>query len=284
MKTHLPSASDRTGSRVHLPLNRRRFLSLGALGAAGLALPRRLGAEPAKPRDGKWITLFNGKDMEGWTPKFTGSKLGENFNNTYRVEDGLLRVCYDRYPEFKGQFGHLFYREKLSHYVVRVEYRFTGKQTPGGPSWAFRNSGIMLHSQPPETMEVDQEFPASIEVQLLGGDGNGERHTGNLCSPSTNVVMDGKLFTPHCTDSKSKTYHGDQWVTIEVEVQGNESIKHILDGETVLEYTQPQLDPSDAYAKKLMAKGFPKMLSEGYICLQAESHPVDFRKVELMKL
>lgn len=236
------------------------------------------------PATGKWIPLFNGKDLEGWTPKITGYKLGENFGNTYRVENGALKVAYDQYEKFDGKFGHLYYREKFSNYVIRVEYRFVGKQTPGGPGWALRNSGIMIHSQAPETMEVKQDFPVCLEVQLLGGPGVGERTTGNLCTPGTHVVMDGKLITQHCNDSKSKTYHGDQWVTIEVEVRGNKSIKHILEGQTVLSYSQPQLDDGDSDARKLLAQGHPLLLSEGYICLQAESHPVEFRKVELMKL
>ncbi len=236
------------------------------------------------PATGKWIPLFNGKDLEGWTPKITGYKLGENYGNTFRVENGVLKVAYDQYEKFDGKFGHLYYREKFSNYVIRVEYRFLGNQTPGGPGWALRNSGIMVHSQPPEKMDVKQDFPVCLEVQLLGGPGVGERTTGNLCTPGTHVVMNGKLITQHCNDSKSKTYHGDQWVTIEVEVRGNKSIRHIIEGQTVLSYTEPQLDDGDADARKLLAQGYPKMLSEGYICLQAESHPVEFRKVELMKL
>lgn len=249
----------------------------------GLALaPLFIAAEDSRP--GQWIQLFNGKDLEGWTPKITGYDLGVNFGNTYRVENGILRVAYDQYDKFDGRFGHLYYRDKFSNYVIRVEYRFVGNQTPGGPSWAFRNSGIMIHSQPPRTMDKKQDFPVSIEVQLLGGPGTSDRSTGNLCTPGTHVVMDNKLATQHCIESKSKTYHGDQWVTIEVEVHGNKLIKHIYEGQTVLSYSQPQLDESDAQAQRLAAEGYPKMISEGYICLQAESHPVEFRKVELLKL
>ena len=171
----------------------------------------------------------------------------------------------------------------FSNYVLRVEYRFVGKQTPGGPGWAFRNSGMMLHCQPPESMGKAQDFPVSIEVQLLGGDGQHPRSTANLCTPGTHVVMGGELITRHCTDSRSKTFHGDQWVTAEVEVHGNEKIIHRVNGETVLEYERPQLDPGDADAKKLIRDG-NTMLSGGYIALQAESHPVEFRKVELQRL
>ena len=233
---------------------------------------------------GEWVSIFNGKDLEGWTPKIRFHKLGENYANTFRVEDGLLKVRYDGYEKFGATFGHLFYKTDFSNYRFRVEYRFVGDQVAEGPGWAFRNSGVMIHGERPETMAKDQEFPVSIEVQLLGGGGVGDRTTSNLCTPGTNVVMGDKLVTRHCTSSKSKTYHGDQWVTAEIEVHGNKVIKHILEGETVLSYTKAQFDPKDAHAKMLAEKAGGLMLSGGTISLQSESHPIDFRKVEIMVL
>ncbi|HPP51990.1 MAG TPA: DUF1080 domain-containing protein [Thermoguttaceae bacterium] len=242
-------------------------------------------SEKKKP-EGVWLPLFNGKDLEGWTPKIRGYPLGENYGNTFRVENGVLKVVYepDKYPKFDNRFGHLFYKEKFSHYRLRVEYRFVGEQCPGGPGWAFRNSGMMIHCQDPKTMTVEQSFPVSIEVQLLGGRGTGTRPTANLCTPGTHVVMDGKLFTPHCTDSRSPTYHGDRWVSVEVEVHGAGVIRHYVEGQLVLEYEKPQLDDGDADAKRLLAAGADRLLHEGYISLQSESHPVEFRKVEIMFL
>jgi hypothetical protein len=232
-----------------------------------------------------WVPLFNGKDLEGWTPKIRYSALGENYGNTFRVEDGLLKVRYDQYEKFDERFGHLFYREPLSHYRLRVEYRFVGDQATGGPGWAIRNSGVMIHGEAPQTMAKDQDFPASIEVQLLGGAATGERTNANLCTPGTNVVMEGKLVTRHCTSSKSKTYRGDEWVTVEIEVHGDRIIRHLIGGEEVLSYEQPQLDDRDAHAKELAAKqGGQLQLKGGTISLQSESHPIDFRKVELLKL
>ena len=242
------------------------------------------GPGPAARPAEQWIPLFNGKNLDGWTPKITGRELGDNWNDTFRVEDGVLRVAYDRYQDFGGHFGHLFYKDKFSHYRLRIEYRFVGTHTPGGPGWAVRNSGVMLHCQDPKTMTRDQEFPVSIEVQFLGGDGKRERHTANLCTPGTHVEIGGNLVTRHCTDSTSNTYHGDQWVTVEVEVRGDEVIRHLVDGKVVLEYGKPQLDENDPDAKRLLQKGAPKAVKEGYIALQAESHPVEFRKVELMRL
>ena len=232
---------------------------------------------------GKWIPLFNGRDLSGWKVKIKGHDLGDNVGDTFRVEDGILKVSYDHYKTFQGAFGHLFYEKPFSHYRLRVEYRFVGTQCPGGPGWAFRNSGIMIHGQSPESMGKNQDFPVSIEVQLLGGGAKGKRPTANLCTPGTNVVMNGVLVTRHCTNSSSKTYRGDQWVTVEVEVHGNGEITHWVEGKKVLSYSRPQLDPRDKEAKKLIKDGHV-MLHGGTISLQSESHPVEFRQVEIMLL
>ncbi|NND95895.1 MAG: DUF1080 domain-containing protein [Pirellulaceae bacterium] len=252
-------------------------------GLTGTFAPMVTAAE-AEATTGQWQQLFNGKNLDGWTPKIRYHEAGDNFKNTFRVEDGILKVRYDGYEEFNETFGHLFYKDNFSHYRFRVEYRFVDQQCKGGPGWALRNSGVMIHGERPETMAKDQDFPVSIEVQLLGGDGKKERTTSNLCTPGTNVVMDGKLFLPHCTSSTSETYHGDQWVTAEIEVRGNQVIKHILDGKTVLQYEQSQLDDRESHSKELAEKAGTKMLSGGSISLQSESHPVDFRKVEIMVL
>lgn len=238
---------------------------------------------PAEPAGETWVSLFNGRDLEDWTPKFAGHEAGLNYKDTFRVEDGILKVSYDGYEKFDGEFGHLFYKEPFGRYVLRVEYRFVGEQTPGGPSWAFRNSGVMFHSQPPESMGLAQSFPVSVEAQFLGGNGTDPRPTANLCTPGTNVVIAGELVTRHCTESASDTYHGDGWVTVEIEVNGAGAVRHIVDGRTVLEYEQPQLDPADAEGKKLIGEG-GLLLEKGYIALQAESHPLEFRKVEIKRL
>ncbi len=251
--------------------------------ALGIATLVSASAVQAADKQSDWIQLFNGKNLDGWTPKIRGYKAGDNHANTFRVEDGVMKVSYEGYENFEDKFGHIFYKQPYSNYIIRVEYRFVGKQVPGGPGWATRNSGIMVHGQTPESMSLDQKFPVSIEVQLLGGLGSGPRTTANLCTPGTNVVMEGKLVTRHCTKSVSETYAGDQWVTCEVEVRGNKVIDHKVNGKSVLKYTEPQLDARDGDAKKLIKDG-KLALSGGTISLQSESHPVEFRKVELKKL
>lgn len=239
----------------------------------------------ASPQEGqKWIQLFNGKNLDGWTPKIKGYDLGDNYQNTFRVENGVMRVSYAGYENWENRFGHIFYRSPFSRYVIAVEYRFTGEQVPGGPGWALRNSGIMVHCQDPKTMLKDQDFPISIEVQLLGGNGTDKRSTANLCTPGTNVVMDGKLVATHCINSSSETFHGGRWVRVEVEVDGDQVITHKVNGQPVLSYQQPQIGGGSVSNFDPAVKQDGKLLKAGYISLQSESHPVEFRKVELRDL
>jgi hypothetical protein len=276
-----------------MDMTRQRIgASVAVLLCAGAILAARAPQAPAAaaddPHRADWIQLFNGKDLNDWTIKFAGHDLGVNLHDTFRVEEGLLTVRYDKWPRFNGEFGHIFYREPFSYYRLAAEYRFVGEQVrpvPPGLDWALRNNGLMLHSPHPETMLKEQDFPISIEVQLLGGLTDGKpRSTANLCSPGTHVVMDGKLVTRHCVNSKSKTYEGDQWVRVEVLVHGDELIRHIVDGQTVLEYTRPQIGGGEVkpFDPAIKVDGTP--LTGGYISLQAETAPTDFRKVELLDL
>ena len=230
----------------------------------------------------EWKVLFNGKNLDGWTIKMCKHPMGENYNNTFRVENGMMVTRYDQYEKFDGEYGHIFYKNPYSHYKLRVEYRVVGEQVSGGAAWAIKNSGVMFHAQAPETMLLDQEFPVSIEAQFLGGLGDGERPTGNLCTPGTNVVMDGELITRHCTNSSSETINGEEWVLFELVVYGDSIIHHLVNGDTVLTYSKPQVGGGS------IPEGYPlpegTNIPSGYIALQAESHPYDFRKVELLDL
>ncbi|MCU0226928.1 MAG: DUF1080 domain-containing protein [Bryobacterales bacterium] len=257
------------------------YLLLGATLLAALSGCAFAQNDPAKE---EWLQLFNGRNLDGWLPKITGYPLNENYGNTFRVENGTLRVAYDQYTSFDSRFGHIFYKDPFTYYRIRVEYRFTGNQAPGGPGWATRNSGIMIHGQPPHTMGKDQDFPISIEVQLLGGLGKGARSTANLCTPGTHVVMDGKLETRHCIPSTSDTSDGDQWVTAEVLALGESEIVHFVNGKQVHRYVLPQVGGANVSKHQPSAKQDGALLRGGSISLQSESHPVEFRKVELLNL
>ncbi|MFK7789758.1 MAG: DUF1080 domain-containing protein [Phycisphaeraceae bacterium] len=249
-------------------------------------------AEAEKPTDAEgFVSIFNGKDLTDWTIKIAGETLGENYKDTFVIEDGILKVTYDNYQTFDGKFGHLFYNTPHSHYILRMDYRFVEGHCKGAPNYTWINSGVMLHSQSAESMSFTQEFPASIEAQMLGlpiGDKR-KRTTANVCTPGTHVFYEGKLDRRHCINSTSKTIYGDQWVALEMEVHGNDKMIFRVDGKDVFALEQPQLDVNDKRddyaAKKLIeARGGVTQLSDGYIALQAEGAPVQFRNIRIKLL
>ena len=247
------------------------------------AAPR--GVRPDPDRE-EWVQLFNGRDLAGWTAKVAKHPAGENYAHTFRVRDGVLEARYDEYGgDYAAQFAHLYYHRPYSHYLLAFEYRLVGALYPGAPPYTLRNSGVMIHAQDPRTMPPAQNFPISVEMQLLGGLGDGKpRPTGNMCSPGTAVVFEGKVDPRHCIDSASRTYDGERWVRAAVLVLGDSVVKHIIEGDTVLTYTRPQMaagvvtgfDPAQLRPGEALASGF--------IALQAEGHPVDFRDVRLLDL
>jgi len=249
-----------------------------------LALALVSGISTAQKSQKGWQQLFNGKDLKDWDIKITGHQLNDNNGNTFSVKDGKLTVSYDGYKAFDEQYGHIFHKQKFSAYLLVMEYRFVGEQVKGGPGWAYRNSGAMIHSQSAKSMGVNQDFPISIEVQILGGDGKGKRTTSNLCTPGTNVVMKNQLITAHCVNSNSKTYDNDIWVRAEVLVLGDSIVKHIVEKDTVLMYEKPQIGGGNVSNYDPALKKDGQLLSEGYIALQSESHPIQYRKVELFDL
>ncbi len=233
----------------------------------------------------KWVPLFNGKDIKDWIVKINHHEVGENFGNTFRVEDGMIKVRYDQYGVFNEQFGHLYFKQPYSYYKLVFEYRFVGQWQKDAPIYTLENSGVMFHSQDPRTMPKDQDWPISIEFQLLAGLGDGKpRPTGNMCSPGTDVVYDGKIDPRHCIESKSKTYEGDQWVRAEMIVLGDSLVTHIINGDTVLQYTKPQIGGGIVHNYDPAIKIDGKLLTEGFIALQSEGQPVDFRNVEILNL
>ncbi|MFT5033545.1 MAG: hypothetical protein ACI9OO_001478 [Bacteroidia bacterium] len=249
--------------------------------------PPRAFSESLPTSEG-WLTLFDGKSLEGWTPKFTGYPAGENFAQTWQVRDGSIIATYENYPAWNGEFGNLFYEQAFSSYVLQLEYRFVGEQVTDSVlmSWARQNSGVMFHSEGPKSMHLDQNFPVSIEAQLLGADLGEHRPTGNVCTPDTHIVLDGKLHKKHCTVSLSKSYSGDQWVELELEVHPDGTIRHFVNGLFVLEYKQPLIDTSGDHGRRRVAaaQNGEVRLNRGYIALQSESHPVQFRNIRLYPL
>jgi len=244
----------------------------------------------------EWEHLYNGTNLYGWDIKFAGEILNANYKNTFLPMDGFIRIQYNEYSSFDDKYAHLYYFKQFSHYKLKFDYRFYGEQALGAVSWNERNSGVMFHAQSANSNDYDQQFPVSVEMQLLGGLSDGkERHTGNMCSPGTNIEIDGKIVEAHCIPSTSKTYDGDGWVSAELIVLGDKHVYHIIEGDTVLHYSNLQLDDNFVSQEKddwskfgvytdVWKKKNGQSLKSGYIALQAESHPIDFKGLQLLNL
>lgn len=250
--------------------------------------------EQEAPKKENWIQLFNGKDLTGWDIKFSGHEINDNYKNTFVVEEGILKVSYDEYENFNKKYAHLYYEKPYSHYRLRIEYRFVGEQLPGGEVWENFNSGVMLHSQSAADQQLNQDFPASIELQFLGEVLGENRTNGNLASPGTHVVNDtDSLHTRHMLYSSYKAPKGEGWINIEAIVLGDSIIHHVVEGDTALTYTKPKIGGWEEVGSRKrpwvediswFKENEGKPLKEGYIALQAESHGIHFRKIELLDL
>lgn len=235
--------------------------------------------------ESKWIDLFNGENLDGWIPKIHHHEVGENYANTYRVRDGVIEVNYDQYDGFEERYGHLFYQEPFSNFHLKWEYRFTDQWLEDAPIYTFRNSGIMFHSQAPETILKEQDWPISVEYQMLAEEKEGQpRPTGNMCSPGTDVVFEGRIDERHCINSTSPTFSWEEWVQAELIVYGDSIVHHLVNGDTVLTYSKPQVggDVANRYDPAYKVDG--TRLRSGFIGLQSEGQGVLFREIKIKSL
>lgn len=236
-------------------------------------------------RKEEWVALFNGTDLDDWIVKIHHHEVNHNFGNTFRAEDGMIKVRYDQYDDFNDRFGHLYFKRPFSHFHLRLEYRFAGELQKGAPGYTLLNSGVMFHSQDPRSMPREQNWPISVEMQFLAGLGDGSpRPTGNMCSPGTEIVYAGEMYPGHCLNSSSKTYEKDVWVKAELIVWGDSIITHIIEGDTVLRYSRPTMGGGvvTGYDSAIWRPGKP--LRSGYIAFQSEGQPIDFRNIRIKEL
>ncbi len=243
------------------------------------------GCNTNEPKQEEWIALFNGKDINDWIVKIHHHEVGDNYANTFRVKDSILQIRYDEYDHFNDRFGHIYYKEPFSSYHLKFDYRFNGEWRTDAPSYTILNSGVMFHSPDPRTMPKEQDWPISVEMQLLAGlpDGN-PRPTGNMCSPGTHIFYQDTLDTRHCISSSSKTYQPDEWVHAELIVLGDSVVKHIINGDTVLRYSKPQIGGEVVNGFDPEQKKDGQLLKSGYIAFQSEGQPIDFKNIKLRNL
>ena len=106
---HLETRASKSNIRRVLMYNLIAYFILGMLYAC----------QPSKNAVDKdteeWISLFNGTDLSGWDIKIAGYALNDNYNETFVVQDSMIRIQYDHYEEFNDAFGHMYYKEPFSY-------------------------------------------------------------------------------------------------------------------------------------------------------------------------
>ncbi|AYB35579.1 DUF1080 domain-containing protein [Chryseolinea soli] len=246
-----------------------------------IALASCYSSEPAD----EWRNLFNGSDISNWIVKINHHPVGDNYGETFRVEEGMIKVRYDHYKKFDGQFGHLYYKSPFSKFHLSLEYQFIGQVRDDAPANTALNSGVMFHAQDPRTMNVDQGWPICVEMQFLAELEDGQpRPTGNMCSPGTEILFNGKRYESHCLDSSSPSYKPGTWVKADLIVLGDSLITHLINGDTVLQYSKPTIGGGSVEEYNTSEWQPGKALKSGFIALQSEGQPINFRNIKIRLL
>jgi hypothetical protein len=235
----------------------------------------------------KWQPLFDGRTLNGWTPKVVGYPAGEDPLQTFRVKDGVIYVSYDKYGgKMDGRWAHLFYKEPFKAFHLSLDYRFVGEEMlPLRPTPV--NSGVMFDSQSPESMALGQGYPIAVEGQLLGAYPAGPpRFNGSFCTMGTKIFGQDKDLG-HCVASSVAPASMGTWVHYELEVTADGHASESIDGKSTVSVDRVELDPSFTRfpIKNLIEAANGRLqLNGGYIALQSEGHPIEFRNIRIMPL
>lgn len=247
---------------------------LGGGGGAGSGGVAGAGGGAGGASDG-WVKIFNGQDLTGWSPLIHKSAYKQDPYNTFRADpvNHVIKVTYEDYPNgFEDRCGLLYYDKLLTNYRVRVTYRFLEPQAPGPVSWGKNNTGLMIFGIDPAKVTGDPEFPPLIEIQLLGANSTGGNTTPNMCVPGG---MTMKKSTAECGNNHTGVAPppAAEWVTVEAEV-------HVKGDTKVFQYpnkTTPVITMSGPVYQG-------KDVVNGYLSLQSESQPLEYKDIELMEL
>ena len=201
------------------------------------------------------ISLFNGKNLDGWHMDVPALEKDSTLQNPFIVRDGYLVSLGE--PR-----GHLITDTIYSNYRLIVEYRFPDE--PG-------NCGVLVHASTPRALY--EMFPQSIEVQMM------HQHAGDFWC----IVED--ITVPNMVKRRGPK---ETWGITEGE---NRRIKNLTEhSEKPLgEWNRMTVEAVDDSIKvwvngDLVNFGYDATATEGHIALQAEGAEVEFRKLKLIPI
>jgi len=205
-----------------------------------------LGANP------KTDSLFNGKDLSGWSMDIPAHDKKPELPKSFIVRDGML-------VSLGKPFGHLLTDKEYENYRLIAEYRFAGK--PG-------NCGILVHAS--KLRNLYKMYPKSIEVQM------NHTHAGDFWC----IVEDIKV-----PDMIKRRGAKEKWGITEGKAR---RILNLTDGseKPVGEWNRMKIECLGDEVKvwvngNLVNHGYSCTAKKGKLSIQAEGSEVEFRRLDL---
>ena len=234
-------------------------------------------SEPVRPNSSEWISLFNGKNLDGWTTFLSSEGRNRDPQGVFKAENGMLHILDVPNRGQRQAFGYLATNRSYGDYHLRFQYRWGDKRFVPRDR-AKRDSGVVYHIQ-----GSDRVWPKSVELQVQEGDTGDFWLLGGVTMETTVASTGGdpKRYreggVPYTTRAgsyvrvaKDRTRDSRSgWNTVELIVRGDSAV-HIVNGEVVNR------------GEHLRSSGKP--LTAGRIAFQAEGAEVYYRNIELKPL
>ena len=195
-------------------------------------------------------SLFNGRDLSGWTNVNTDE-------DTWFVKDGLL-VC-------KGMpIGVMRSNKQYENFVLHIEWRH---MKPGG------NSGVFVWSE--GSVPAGKQLPKGMEVQMLELDWVNQHPRGG--SPNHVGYVSGELFGAGGLNATPDIPRGRRSMSRELRCNGagqwNTYDVVCVDG-TV------KLSVNGVFVNSIR----DSEVRRGYLCLESEGSEIHFRNIQILEL
>jgi hypothetical protein len=203
---------------------------------------------------GNTVSLFNGKNLDGWYTFLRTKGKANDSEKVFLVENGMLHIS-------GKEFGYIATEKTYRNFKLVAEFKWgVKKYPPRDADTTKRDNGICYYF--PLT-EKDTVWPKSLECQIQEGD------VGDLwLIDSTTVLVNGARTQPEAFARVIKKADAEkptgQWNRVEV-IAARGKITYIVNGKTVNEFEDPSV-------------------SEGKILIQSEGAEIFYRKIEITEL
>jgi hypothetical protein len=273
----------------------QRFVAFAAgilvlLSSSSSSFAERVSNPTPAAADERWIQLFNGKDLKGWSTFLQKQNKNEDPSKVFQVQNGAIHVYGNRSAGTVVPAGYLASDAEFANYHLRLEYKWGAKKFAPRDKQR-RDAGLLYHVTAPDVI-----WPRCIECQIQEND-TGDCFTVRGTQLSASIEMENietpggfKLLPRYKPEDrggkqqtvgeggiarivKSSIHERDGWNMVELIIRGCDDTVHIVNGHTVF-------NGSDLRQLNAKNKSW-EPLTHGRIALQAEFAEVFYRNVEI---